>query len=190
MGERDKLPLKQNMATPIAKAIRKYRIECGLTQAELAQKVGVNEKTVRGWELERQQPKTETILKLASIFRVSPLSLYKTQTGDPAGCLHALFRIEDQYGLVPEMTEEGFLFKFPEKRNGNTIALHRLIKTWCKARQCFDQKKIKKKDYEAWKARYPDYADMSTATGLPIIHKTPIGQTIGAVRRHTTKHNY
>ena len=34
-----------------------------LSSTELAEKIGVNEKTVRGWELEKQQPKTEAILK-------------------------------------------------------------------------------------------------------------------------------
>ena len=190
MGERNKLPLHQNMATPVAKAIRKYRIEAGLTQAELAAKIGVNEKTVRGWELEKQQPKTEAILKLASVFRISPLSLYKTQTGDPAGCMHALFRMEDQYGLIPELTDEGLLLKFPETRKSNTQVLKRMLKTWNKARTAFDNKLISKREYESWKARYPDYSTISPSTGLPIVHKTPIGQTIDAVKKHTEKHNY
>ena len=178
------------MATPVAKAIRKYRIEAGLTQAELAEKIGVNEKTIRGWELEKQHPKTEAIVKLASVFRISPLSLYKTNTGEPAGCVHALFRIEEQYGLVPEITDEGLLLKFPETKKQNTKALKRMIDTWCKARAAFDSKLINKRQYDAWKTRYPDYADISPSTGRPVIHKTPIGQTIGEVKKHTKKHNY
>ena len=51
-------------------------------------------------------------------------------------------------------------------------------------------KLISKREYEAWKARYPDYSTISPSTGLPIIHKTPIGQTIDAVKKHTKKHNY
>ena len=178
------------MATPLAKAIKKYRVECGLTQKELADELGVNEKTVRGWELEKQNPSMETIIKLAEVFHISPLTLYKTQTGDPAGCIHTFFRIEEQYHLTPEITKEGILLRFPEYKTSETKTLIRMLKTWFAAYTAYQKKQISRFKYDAWKARYPDYSEISPSTGLPIIHRTPIGETISSVKKHTKKHNY
>ena len=178
------------MATPVGKAIRKHRINHGLTQKELAEKIDVNEKTVRGWELEKQQPTPESIIKLSKIFHISPLSLYKTNIGEPEGCIHALFRIEEEYGLTPVFTNEGLLLKFPEKRGTPSAKLKRMIKTWAKARSACDNKIISKRTYKVWKECYPDYADIAPSSGKPIIHSTPIGQSVSAVKDHHTKHNY
>lgn len=178
------------MATPIGKAIRKHRIGCGLTQKELAEKMNVSEKTIRGWELEKQQPASESIITLAEIFKISPLSLYKTNIGEPEGCIHALFRMEEEYNLHPEFTKDGLLLKFPDEKHTPSSKLKRLVKTWCKARESLDKKLTSKGKYRLWKERFPDYADISPSSGKPVIHSTPIGQSVSAVKKHNKKHNY
>ena len=53
--------------------IKKFRKQAGLTQAELAEKVGVHETTIRRWEQERDRgPDGNTITVLAEIFHTTP----------------------------------------------------------------------------------------------------------------------
>lgn len=51
--------------------IRKYRKEKGLSQDELAEKLGVSRQSISLWENGQTQPTIENILALARIFNVS-----------------------------------------------------------------------------------------------------------------------
>lgn len=51
--------------------IRNMRIAFGLTQKQLADKLGKGESTVRSWEIGKSEPDLETVSKIAKIFSVS-----------------------------------------------------------------------------------------------------------------------
>lgn len=55
----------------IGQNIRKYRKEEGLTQAELAKKIGVFQHHIYRWEKDIVIPSIETIKKLANVLEVS-----------------------------------------------------------------------------------------------------------------------
>ena len=57
----------------VGKRIRKYRKEKGLTQKQLGEKCGILEPNIRKYELEKQNPKLETIEKIALALEI-PLS--------------------------------------------------------------------------------------------------------------------
>lgn len=50
--------------------IRKYRIEKGLTQKQLGEKCGIAEPTIRKYELNKLNPKYETLQKIATALDV------------------------------------------------------------------------------------------------------------------------
>jgi transcriptional regulator with XRE-family HTH domain len=52
----------------VGKNIRKFRKLNKLTQEELANKLGVSDKTISSWEIDRTEPDIGTIQKLASYF--------------------------------------------------------------------------------------------------------------------------
>lgn len=52
------------------KTIRAWRTERGLTQLELANRVGVTPSTVYGWESGRYEPKARQFRKLAEVLGV------------------------------------------------------------------------------------------------------------------------
>lgn len=54
-----------------ANKLKKLRIESGLTQAQLAQKVGIGASTVGMYESNIRKPSFEVLLKLAIFFNVS-----------------------------------------------------------------------------------------------------------------------
>ena len=49
----------------IGERIRKIRIEKGMTQKEIAEKCGINDANIRKYESGRQNPKIDTIEKIA-----------------------------------------------------------------------------------------------------------------------------
>ena len=67
---------KQTLGAKIA-ALRK---ECGMTQLELAEKMGVTDKAVSKWERDLSCPDVNTIPKLAELFGVSVDELMQVKT--------------------------------------------------------------------------------------------------------------
>ena len=57
--------------TPIAQA----RINAGLTQQQLAEKIGVSQKMISAWEAGYRNPKLETVRKLADALGIDWLAL-------------------------------------------------------------------------------------------------------------------
>jgi transcriptional regulator with XRE-family HTH domain len=55
----------------LGKRIAQLRREKGLSQIELAKKVGVSQRYVSTWETGKNMPHVETLLKLAQVFGVS-----------------------------------------------------------------------------------------------------------------------
>lgn len=51
--------------------IREAREQCGLTQAALAEKLGINGVTLSGYETGKHDPKSDTLVKIAQICGVS-----------------------------------------------------------------------------------------------------------------------
>lgn len=50
------------------KAIKFWRLACGMKQVDLAERVGVTQKAVSYWETDRSDPKCSILPKLAEIF--------------------------------------------------------------------------------------------------------------------------
>ena len=55
----------------IGKNIKRFRRECGLTQAELAKKLGVTTQAVSKWETQMNSPDIALIPKIAQVLGVS-----------------------------------------------------------------------------------------------------------------------
>lgn len=55
----------------IGKNIKRFRRECGLTQAELAKKLGVTTQAVSKWETQMNSPDIALIPRIAQVLGVS-----------------------------------------------------------------------------------------------------------------------
>lgn len=64
----------------LGKRIQMFRKQCQLTQAELAEKMGVSRSTVSMWEYGSNEPSLDTLDKLASIFGVHVSRLTQDET--------------------------------------------------------------------------------------------------------------
>lgn len=56
------------LARDLGQALREQRLKAGLTQAELAERINVDEVSVRRWELGIRLPSVETLLLLEAVF--------------------------------------------------------------------------------------------------------------------------
>lgn len=59
--------------------LKKIRTERGISQQELAKKVGVSQTAIYQWEKGTRAPKAEAIAKLANILDVPPMQLFITK---------------------------------------------------------------------------------------------------------------
>ena len=56
--------------------IKFMRIRKGITQVDLAERIGISQATITQWETDRSSPMHENIVKLARIFKCSIDELY------------------------------------------------------------------------------------------------------------------
>ena len=68
---------KNNYEKAFSINVRKFRKKLCLTQKELADAIGYSEKTVSKWETEGSVPSIEALFKIANIFRVSVVELFR-----------------------------------------------------------------------------------------------------------------
>lgn len=62
--------------------LKELRKEKNISQEELGAHFGVNKATISAWEVNKAQPNYETLLKLASLFNVTPNYLLGFATDD------------------------------------------------------------------------------------------------------------
>jgi len=67
-----------NTAYSFGQNLKQARLKAGLTQLQMAKKSGVDRATISLIENDREQPRTDTILKLARVLGLSPSSLWRS----------------------------------------------------------------------------------------------------------------
>ena len=99
----------------VGNILSKLRKEKGWTQKELADKCGLNESTIRNYELGNRYPDATTLLNIANNLNVSFYALSDPDVANMFSALHVLFDIEWAYGLRPTMKDGELIFKFEER---------------------------------------------------------------------------
>lgn len=83
MGKGQYPRVSQGAAEGWGRAIRTARAWAGVTQEELAQRVGVRQETVSGWETGVQSPQIQKIGLIGSACGVSTAVLVRWAEGNP-----------------------------------------------------------------------------------------------------------
>ena len=60
---------RDELARELGLALREQRLKAGLTQADLAELINMDEVSVRRWELGLRLPSIETLLLLEAVFK-------------------------------------------------------------------------------------------------------------------------
>ena len=70
--------------------IRLYRKQAGLTQAKLAETIGVSDIFISAIECGRQWPSPTTIVKLSKVFKIEPYELLRPFDKSPDDAIQAI----------------------------------------------------------------------------------------------------
>lgn len=92
--------IHKDRALAMGRSIRTLRKRRNLTQKELAQLSGLSEDSLRSYELGTRYPKADAIAKIAEALTVPPECFDTCNITTELELLHALFRAEDQFGIV------------------------------------------------------------------------------------------
>lgn len=91
-----------NMKTTTGQLIKRARLNAGLTQRKLAEKLGISAQGVAQWENDLRNPKAETIQRIAEAIGCSPRDLVPGATSPTE---HGLRATEEEMGLPRYMLD-------------------------------------------------------------------------------------
>ena len=133
--------------------IRDQRKLKGLTQKQLAEAIGVSEPSIRLYELGKRTPSEDAIKWIANALEISPEALHAYDTDSAREVLEMLFRLEDDYGLEPNVS--GFSHELiVNAKAPKAKKLYPAIDVWFEMRQKLEGGAITKEEYDAWKASF------------------------------------
>lgn len=142
--------------------IRNFRIAAEMTQKELADKCGLNESTIRNYELGNRYPDEATLLNIANNLGVSFYALSDPDVANIFSTLHVLFDIEWAYGLRPTIKDGEVYFKF-EKRlpsagprpQEDLDNFKKMIEYWALLRDKLEDGEITETEYYLKEIKFP-----------------------------------
>lgn len=135
----------------VGKQIKKFRLARGMSQKELAIRVGVSEPAIRNYELGKRFPNERQIERIAGVLGVSPYAIANPDFDETYyGVTHALFRLEDIYGLRP--IEEGIHVSLDFGANRSMCNTLRL---WYEEREKLRRGEITQEEYDLWRYSFP-----------------------------------
>lgn len=142
--------------------IRNFRIAADLTQKELAEKCGLNESTIRNYELGNRYPDESTLLNIANHLNVSFFALSDPDVANIFSALHMLFDIEWAYGLRPTMKDGEVVLKFEgrlpsagPRSQEDLDAFRKMVEYWARLRDKLEDGEITESDYYKKESRFP-----------------------------------
>ena len=138
--------------------IRNFRIAAEMTQKELADKCGLNESTIRNYELGNRYPDEATLLNIANNLGVS---FYALSDPDVANIFSAL-HVEWAYGLRPTIKDGEVCFKFEERLPSagprpqeDLDNFKKMVVYWARLRDKLEDNEITETEYYLKEIKFP-----------------------------------
>ena len=100
----------------LGKRIRHFRQKAGLTQKELAERVGISEPALRNYELDNRYPSRDVLTVIADALKVSYYALETPDLSEINMAAHILFEMEELYQLKPEIIDDQVVLRFDAER--------------------------------------------------------------------------
>ena len=171
----------KNLASAnLGQKIRFYRQIAGMTQKELGVACGVNESTIRNYELGNRYPDSDTIFEISNALEISP---YVLATPDPisaASSLQYLFSMEKTLDLTPTTIDGKVYLEVSSDIDVNdaTVAplsnLKRMFSHWATMYEKFINEEIDEETYLLWQAKYLSFGNDSADFLLDAENETAI----------------
>lgn len=133
----------------VGENIRRYRKSRGMTQAQLAEAVGLTEGAVRHYESGIRAVKPELLESIAAVLGVSTNALKDYGVETAGDLMSLLVRLEDSFGIVPSADGTGLSLN-PKAPHAPKAAM--AIELWAEKRARLENGQIDAAEYEDWKA--------------------------------------
>ena len=151
----------KNLASAnLGQKIRFYRQIAGMTQKELGSACGVNESTIRNYELGNRYPDSDTIFEISNALEISPYVLVTPDPISAASSLQYLFSMEKTLDLTPTTIDGKVYLEVSSDIDVNdaTVAplsnLKRMFSHWATMYEKFINEEIDEETYLLWQAKY------------------------------------
>lgn len=138
----------------IGEKIRKYRTKAGYTQRELAHMSRLSESAIRNYELGNRTPSPDQIKKIATSLRISQFALSDPDFTSYISTMHALFELEDKYGLHAYI-ERGVPHLCFNNKEIDSLYMAEEINNWAEMYDKLRKEEITEEDYLKWRSKYP-----------------------------------
>ena len=152
----------ENFTSRVGYLIRNFRIASDMTQKELADKCGLNESTIRNYELGNRYPDAAPLLNIANNLNVSFYALSDPDVANIFSALHVLFDIEWAYGLRPTMKDGEVVFKFEERLSctgprpqEDLDNFRKMVEYWARLRDRLEDGEITESEYYLKEIKFP-----------------------------------
>ncbi len=123
----------------LAYNIRIQRKQAGLTQIELAERLGISIATLRRWESGETSPSGTRIMEMANIFGISPDGLLSNEEGAENGRMSVLYPAHERSGGMLVFEGEGTRIELPPTEKGYEV-FQKLIDNMMKRRGLYKTK--------------------------------------------------
>ncbi len=138
----------------VGKKIKRFRTAFGLSQKELAQRAGMSEPAIRNYELGNRTPSEKQLKKIADALGISMFAISNPNLESYQGVLHALFLLEDEYGIVPKEID-GQVYLSIENKKAVTSNVSDGLRSWNSELNKLKSGEITKEEYDMWRYSYP-----------------------------------
>ncbi len=152
----------EKITSRVGVLIRNFRIAADMTQKELAERCGLNESTIRNYELGNRYPDEATLLNIANHLNVSFFALSDPDVANIFSALHVLFDIEWAYGLRPTIKDGEVVLMFEERLPSagsrpreDLDAFQKMVEYWAKLRDRLQDGEITESEYYFKEVKFP-----------------------------------
>lgn len=142
----------------IGTKIRNERNHQGLSQKELAKRVGISEPAIRNYELGNRIPSEKVLEKIADALDISPFVISNPSLDSYHGIIHSFFYLENTIDLQPVEIEGRVYLSIPSVGN----ASYEDISNWYHVYQKYQKGEISEEEYKYWKDTYPQEVAINT----------------------------
>lgn len=134
--------------------IKAQRKSAGLTQKQLAEKVGLSEQAIRMYELGKREPSVDVIKRIGKALDVAPESLRGIEIESAREALELLFALDEKYGLTPRVDESGISLVLDVRKTPASQKFVYAIQAWDSKEKELAEGAITQEEFDLWKASF------------------------------------
>lgn len=134
--------------------IKALRKAAGLTQKQLAERVGLSEPAIRMYELGKREPGEDVIKRIGEALDVAPESLRSIEIESAREALELLFALDEKYGLTPHVDENSISLVLDARKTVASQKFVYAIQAWDSKERELAEGSISQEEFDAWKASF------------------------------------